>query len=110
MQKNRGVTLKAHWNDEHENYPNSLNGQANYIKSGLKKNSPVAYMQLWNRKLPDIDQHWMTITKYYRGALDDTEQQRWVALSTWGERRSINFYSIYNDGSTTIKGYIYFDW
>lgn len=105
--KNRGVTLRAHWNDQYEKFPNTLDGQANYIKSALQKNSPVGYMQVYNANLPDYNPHFMTITKYFRGALDDTQQQRWVAISTWGTRVSVNFYTINSGG---YFGFIYFDW
>lgn len=31
--------------------------------------------------------HWMTITKYFRDSADN----RWIAVSSWGARYSINY-------------------
>jgi len=67
-----------------------------FIKKSLTNNLPVAMLTYWNSELKFIDvrgteqtgnTHWMTITKYYR----DTQDNRYVAAATWGERVSLNF-------------------
>ncbi|PDO09250.1 MAG: hypothetical protein BLM47_13625 [Candidatus Reconcilbacillus cellulovorans] len=65
----------------------TLDNTANYVKSGLAIDSPVATLNLSKWSDYEYEWHWMTITKYYRDAYDN----RWIAVSTWGERRSINY-------------------
>ncbi|WP_245700209.1 hypothetical protein [Paenibacillus glacialis] len=65
----------------------TLDNTANYVKAGLTINSPVATLNLSKWSDYNYEWHWMTITKYYR----DSTDSRWIAVSTWGERRSINY-------------------
>jgi len=77
---------------------------ATFVKEALTNNLPVAMLTYWNEHLTFVtingasqtgNTHWMTITKYYRDAADN----RYVAVSTWGERVSLNFRAcIPNDG------------
>ncbi|WP_455257677.1 hypothetical protein [Peptoniphilus asaccharolyticus] len=76
---------------------------ANYIKSGLRRDCPVAYLQYWNSNQSDYDWHWMTITKYFRNT---TNGDRYIAVSTWGERHSLNFNALW-DGNLAC-GVLYF--
>lgn len=57
-----------------------------FIISGLVRNLPVAYLQYYNFKEAKYNWHWMTITAYY-----ENENGSFVVVSTWGERRVINF-------------------
>ncbi|OZQ66875.1 hypothetical protein [Paenibacillus sp.] len=55
----------------------------------------------------EYEWHWMTITKYYR----DTTDSRWIAVSTWGQRRSINYRTHFDAiaGNRTLGGgFMYF--
>lgn len=65
----------------------TLDNTADYVKAGLKIDSPVATLNLSKFSSYEYEWHWMTITKYYR----DTNDNRWIAVSTWGDRRSINY-------------------
>ncbi|WP_216671571.1 hypothetical protein [Saccharibacillus qingshengii] len=85
----------------------TLDNTAAYIKKGLSLNSPVATLNL--SKFTDYiyEWHWMTITKYYR----DINDNRWIAVSTWGDRRSIN-YRTHFEAITRLQsfggGFMYF--
>ncbi len=59
---------------------------ATFVKAGLNLDTPVAClnMQLLGYQ---YGPHWMTISKYFRDSVDN----RWIAVSTWGERESVNF-------------------
>lgn len=87
----------------------SRNVCASYIKSGLKNDRPVGSVNLalavgsgqveaW---------HWVTITKYYQSSNDN----RWVAISSMGKRRSIDWDAYYaNMASSVLKGgFAYFN-
>ena len=65
----------------------TLDNVANYIKAGLNINSPVATLNTKKWSDYEYEWHWMTITKYYR----DGNDNRWIAVSTWGQRRSIDY-------------------
>ncbi|WP_438349455.1 hypothetical protein ACP8HI_01850 [Paenibacillus sp. FA6] len=65
----------------------TLENTANYVKAGLAINSPVATLNLSKWSNYKYEWHWMTITGYYR----DSTDSRWIAVSTWGQRRSINY-------------------
>lgn len=65
----------------------TLDNVATYIKAGLNIDSPVATLNTKKWSDYDYEWHWMTITKYYRDANDN----RWIAVSTWGDRRSIDY-------------------
>lgn len=85
----------------------TLDNTASYIKAGLKINSPVATLNLSKFTDYPYEWHWMTITKYYR----DVNDNRWIAVSTWGDRRSIN-YRTHFEAITRFKslggGFMYF--
>jgi hypothetical protein len=84
----------------------TLDNTANYVEAGLAINSPVATLNLSFSNY-NYEWHWMTITKYYR----DSTDSRWIAVSTWGQRRSIN-YRTHFDAIVGYKslggGFIYF--
>lgn len=65
----------------------TLDNTADYVKAGLKIDSPVATLNLSKFSSYEYEWDWMTITKYYREMSD----KRWIAVSTWGDRRSINY-------------------
>lgn len=65
----------------------TLDNTANYIKAGLSIDSPVATLNTKKWSNDEYEWHWMTITKYYR----DPNDNRWIAVSTWGKRHSINY-------------------
>ncbi len=87
--KKQGVTLTSHV------YPASSYNRvasADAIKAGLKKNKPVAALNLKYgyvdpEKGVGVGWHWVTITKYFQST-DDT---RWIAVSTWGRRQSLSW-------------------
>ncbi|RAW16309.1 hypothetical protein DC345_11810 [Paenibacillus taichungensis] len=85
----------------------TLDNTAAYIKAGLNLNSPVATLNLSKFDDYEYEWHWMTITKYYR----DTTDSRWIAVSTWGQRRSINYRTHFDaiTGNRTLGGgFMYF--
>ncbi|WP_458462510.1 hypothetical protein [Paenibacillus sp.] len=98
---------KVNLNRVTDNSAFTLDNTAAYIKAGLKLNSPVATLNLSKFSDYDYEWHWMTITKYYR----DTTDSRWIAVSTWGQRRSIN-YRTHFDAITSYRslggGFMYF--
>lgn len=56
--------------------------------SWLLSNCPVATLNLlWPKTGYPYAWHWMTITGYSR----DTFDNRWITVSTWGEKRIINY-------------------
>ncbi|OGX60795.1 MAG: hypothetical protein A2189_06340, partial [Paenibacillus sp. RIFOXYA1_FULL_44_5] len=85
----------------------TLDNTASYIKAGLAIDSPVATLNLSKFSSYEYEWHWMTITKYYRDASDN----RWIAVSTWGERRSINYrthFDAINSYWSLGGGFMYF--
>ncbi|NGZ77191.1 hypothetical protein [Saccharibacillus alkalitolerans] len=101
--KDKNVNLKA----VYDSTPFTLDNTANYAKAGLRINSPVATLNLSKFTDYEYEWHWMTITKYYR----DVNDNRWIAVSTWGKRRSIN-YRTHFEAMTRFKslggGLVYF--
>lgn len=96
--KSKEVELKAHFKYLNVNY----HDLCEFIKIGLRKNSPIAMLMLRNEKLREFDWHWMTITKYFYNGIN-----RYIEISTWGERRIIrleDYYKYSNYGAL-----IYFD-
>ncbi|MBW5447632.1 hypothetical protein GE107_16360 [Cohnella sp. CFH 77786] len=81
--KDRGVTLTG----VRSSASFTLDNVANYIKAGLSINSPVATLNTKKWSDYEYEWHWMTITKYFR----DSNDNRWIAVSTWGQRRSIDY-------------------
>lgn len=65
----------------------TLDNASNYVKAGLNNDSPVGMLMYYNPYLSEYDWHWMTITKYTRDIYDN----RYVAVSSWGNRYSLNF-------------------
>jgi hypothetical protein len=94
---------------EIKNWSFTLDNCANYIKEGLSKDLPVASLSL--NYFADYGWHWMTITKYFQ----DANNNKFIACSTWGERRSIDFTAYFNSikvaiNNTSIGGaFIYFN-
>lgn len=97
--KSRGINISAYWSDNKV----TKDSFANYIKSGLRRDCPVAYLQYFNSNQREYDWHWMTITKYFRNT---TYGDRHIAVSTWGGRRSLNFNALW-DGNLAC-GVLYF--
>ncbi|NEU61062.1 hypothetical protein [Paenibacillus sp. ALJ109b] len=88
-------------------YGGNQNWYSQNIKAGLSLNSPVATLNLSKFDDYEYEWHWMTITKYYR----DTTDSRWIAVSTWGQRRSINYRTHFDAiaGNRTLGGgFMYF--
>lgn len=72
---------------------------ANFIKSALRDDKPVGSPNL--AKTGEEQWHWVTITKYYQGSDDN----RWIAISTMGKRRGIDWDAYYaNMSSAVLKG------
>lgn len=87
--KSRGIQIKANWESdkiEKEDF-------AEYIKSGLNSNLPVAYLQYYNSKKMKYNWHWMTITKYYKNIKNGSTS---IVVSTWGEKRVLNFDALWS--------------
>ncbi|WP_270166882.1 hypothetical protein [Paenibacillus sp. SYP-B4298] len=101
--KDKNVTL----NRVTSNASFTLDNTAAYVKAGLALNSPVATLNLSKFSNYQYEWHWMTITKYYR----DTNDNRWIAVSTWGQRRSINYRTHFNAIDSFFSlggGFMYF--
>lgn len=62
-----------------------------FIIAGLKNNLPIALLMYKNEKLFKYDWHWVTITRLYKN-----EENIYLTISTWGERRVINMKDFYN--------------
>lgn len=99
--KDKGVTLSRVTSSASF----TLDNTATYIKNGLNADSPVATLDLqWPNTGYAYAWHWMTITKYYRDSLDN----RWIAVSTWGGRVSINYKTHFNSINSWDGGFMYF--
>ncbi|WP_127532995.1 hypothetical protein [Paenibacillus kobensis] len=103
--KDKGVTLKRVTSSASF----TLDNTANYIKAGLNSNVPVGTLNLSMFSDYEYEWHWMTITKYYR----DVNDNRWIAVSTWGRRESINYQTHFDamkafEGIVGAPGLIYF--
>lgn len=76
----------------------------NTIIAGLSSDCPVAALNL---ALPTSDYayawHWVTITKYFSNSTNS-----WIAISTWGERRSIDFDAYFEYAYPVGGGFAYF--
>lgn len=85
----------------------TLDNTADYVKAGLTIDSPVATLNLSKFSGYQYEWHWMTITKYYR----DTNDNRWIAVSTWSQRRSINYRTHFDAITSFLSlggGFMYF--
>lgn len=106
----KGVTISQDLNySELHDFWNA----SDYIVYNLQLNRPVAIC-LYQSKFSELSRftwHWMTVTKYFR----DTSDNRWVAVSSWGERHSLNWRLLhnyqnengYNDGFYGVRTRIY---
>ncbi len=90
--KSKGVSL-------HLNNANWRWTQANveqYIKSGMVYQSPVLLIT-WNTKIPDLNNHWVTIT----GIRKEDNGETTIITSNWGYKREysltewVNRFSLY---------------
>jgi hypothetical protein len=79
----RGVKLIPYFS----NASPTLENASTYVKDGLRSDAPVGLLMYYNPKLAEYDWHWMTITKYFR----DTADNRYIAVSSWGTRYSLNW-------------------
>ncbi|MCP2240501.1 hypothetical protein [Thermoanaerobacterium thermosaccharolyticum] len=100
--KSRGVNLKADLSD----IPHSIEPVSTYIKAGLSKNSPVAFLMNYNSKYPEFNFHWMTITKYFRNVTTD---ERDIAVSSWATRYSLNLKYILDYDQYLSVAFVYFE-
>ena len=57
---------------------------SDFIQEGLNSDSPLLYYQFLGA-YEEYDLHYMTVTKYFQNS-----DGRWIAISTWGERRSLD--------------------
>lgn len=99
-----GVNLRSDYTICDDNY----NACVTTIQNGLRADKPVAALNL---DYPIIGEgpypwHWTTVTKYFH-APDD---QRWIAISTFGDRVSIDFDAYYDNinGAALHGGFAYF--
>ncbi|MBS4538801.1 hypothetical protein GOQ27_10015 [Clostridium sp. D2Q-11] len=76
--QSKGVNLKA-------NYKSWKTDSSEFIKSGLRVDSPVAMLQYY-RKV-GYNWHWQTITKYYK---DNKTHEEYIETSNWGRQYSYN--------------------
>lgn len=99
----KGVTLNGVVTGD----PTTLDNAATYIKNGLLVDSPVATLNLQPPYTGyGYAWHWMTITKYFRDEVDN----RWIAVSSWGDRYSINYRTHYDAMANWLGGgLMYFD-
>lgn len=78
------------------------NNVKNYIATGLNKESPVL-MLTWNSPIPDLKEHWVTITRIYNAGSGTK-----IVTSNWGGKEIYDF-STWVNGSSVYKGIIYFE-
>ncbi len=110
--KSQGVSLTAH---KGVISFGANTAAANDIKAGLKKDKPVAILNLnkfyANTNPPprdDLGWHWITATKYFQ-APDNT---RWLGLSSWGRRIGIDwdfYYKSFGAQGSLGGGYVWFE-
>jgi hypothetical protein len=114
--KDRGVDLKPVYRDSEFNYENTTD----YIKCGLKSNSPVAMLIGINNKLVNIPWktsdsdgytsqsfklHWVTVTELY---INKTSPElSYVKVSSWGGYAEIYILN-YINGERLYQGLLYF--
>ena len=73
-----------------------------YIATGLNKESPVLLLT-WNSPIPDLEQHWVTVTRIY-----DAGSGTKMVTSNWAGKEIYDFPTWVNGGSL-YKGVIYFE-
>lgn len=64
----------------------SRDAYATFVKTGLNLDTPVACLNIQPFGY-EYGKHWMTFTKYFR----DSSDVRYIAVSSWGLRYSVNF-------------------
>ncbi len=76
------------------------------ITDGLGQDCPVAALNLMYPFASDYPYawHWVTITGYAKNTVGE-----WIAMSTWGERESVDYTVYYNSQRLAGGGYAYFD-
>lgn len=73
-----------------------------FIKKALANNSPIL-MITWNTKIPNLKNHWVTITGYYRTTLGE----HFVVTSNWGRKEVFSLDNWIKDKSL-YKGMLYY--
>lgn len=80
---------------------------SNYLVQSLNDNRPVAICLYGSNDMLNYEEygyhyywHWMTVTKYFQNSSD----MRWVALSTWGQRHSLNWRFVHNYQNGSMSG------
>lgn len=94
----RGVTLNENLSSATWNETNVRD----YIAGGLNNERPVLLIT-WNSVIPDLTNHWVTVTKIYGSPGSTT-----MVTSNWGGKVEYDF-SLWVQGSSLYKGVIYFD-
>lgn len=117
--RSRGINLKAVWNNEKKTFESVVD----YIRKGLKKDCPVALLNMFN----PVDMHWIDPVKNI--TYTQTYEQHWVTItgmteydeigevtlevSTWGGRATLSLTALFNnmDWNEAIfpVGLIYFE-
>ena len=96
----RGAPLKM----VRDNSEFTLINTSTYLQRGLNSDSPVAILNMQPFGEYEYKAHWMTVTEYYR--LSDGT--RYVTVSTWGERRVINYNEWFDSTRMYGGGLVYF--
>lgn len=73
-----------------------------YIAEGLNQESPVLLLT-WNSPIPDLNAHWVTVTRIYR---DNSGTK--IVTSNWAEKQTYDF-STWVNGNSIYQGVIYFE-
>lgn len=97
---NRFFKDKGYSNLEAQTF--SSNYTAN-IKAALRANQPVPMLIWADGSGNKLNRHWITITKYFKSG---STNEQYIALSTWGARRSVNLDAIlsgYVRGATYMR-------
>ena len=82
--------------------PRNIDTTIEFIKRGLKNNSPVL-MLTWNTKIKNLKYHWVTITGYYK-TLDGKD---FIISSNWGKMQTFSL-DDWIKYRSCYKGLIYF--
>ena len=82
--------------------PRDLNRTINFIKSGLKNDSPVL-MLTWNSDIKNLKYHWVTITGYYKSV----QGENFIISSNSGRMETFSL-DLWLRSRSFYKGLIYF--
>lgn len=93
----RNVPLTAYLDGSSWNATNVRN----YIAGGLNIERPVMLLT-WNSPIPDLSNHWVTVTRIY-----DVGSSIKILTSNWAGKTEYDFLTWVN-GSSVYKGVIYF--